>query len=126
MVICHSAHGKSIGDYKAVELHLLAKQVGDNELAHNRRRGVLRIAGVRVKGIKGEPYCLINSNIAAADFGSVSLVSVKTHSDGVPFGLAADYVQRLSIKDADGSETFKDLDLPGESLMFDSAEIRLV
>ncbi|GAF96066.1 unnamed protein product, partial [marine sediment metagenome] len=77
-------------------------------------------------GIKGAEYGIINSNIAAAEFGTVVLAKPKTHSEPVPFGLAADYIKRLTISNGDGKETFTDLDLADQSLVFGHAEIRLV
>ena len=82
------------------------------------------IKSIKISGIKGEQYCVINSNIAAARILSAYLADPNTSNSGVVFGIAADYIKALKIKDDTGIHSYKDLDEPSV-LTFDDAEIRL-
>jgi hypothetical protein len=87
------------------------------------------IKSIRIKSLKdpsGLPcYCVVNSNIAASHILSVSLAYPKNDNGGIPFGLAGDFIKSLKIKDAQGTASWKNLDLPGDCLQFTDAEIRL-
>ena len=74
------------------------------------------IKSIAVKGIRGRgPYCTINSNFAAANILSISLAYPQNDNDGVPFGVAADYIKKLTIKDAvEGTIKFPPLYNPGD------------
>jgi len=52
-----------------------------------------RIDSLRVVGIRGEPDCVINSNVAAAEFGYIYTFNSRDENDGVRFGIAADYIR---------------------------------
>ncbi len=85
------------------------------------------IKSFAIKGIKGEtPPWFINSNIAAANVLSASIVYPKSdNSDnsGEPFGMTAAYIKKLKIKKMDGTTVpFKD---PKNSWQFENLEIRL-
>jgi hypothetical protein len=85
------------------------------------------IKSIAIKGIKTEqsPY-YINSNIAATNILSVSVVYPKTDNNGVPFGLSANYIKKLTIKKNDGkSVSFKELNESKDSQTIDGVEIRL-
>jgi hypothetical protein len=85
------------------------------------------IKSFAIKGIKTEPspYC-INSNIAAANILSVSIVYPQSDNGGVPFGLSADYIKKLTIKKTDGTTTLlKELKESKDSQTFEDIEIRL-
>ena len=85
------------------------------------------IKSLSVKGIKSQssPYA-INSNFAAANILSASLCYPQNDNSGVPFGVAADYIKKLTIKEADGTSTLKELDNPGDGgTPPGDAEIRL-
>jgi hypothetical protein len=88
------------------------------------------IKSVRVSGVRGadRQYAdsLINSNLAAAEFGSVYLGYVRTANSGVPFGLAADHIQMLTTRDKEGTAVFRNLALPGDSGVWDDAEVRVI
>ena len=85
------------------------------------------IKSIAVKGVKGwGPYFTINSNFAAANILSISLAYPQNDNDGVPFGVAADYIKKLTIKDDVGSETMKELQSLGDGGgPYGDAEIRL-
>ena len=85
------------------------------------------IKSIAVKGIKGwGPYFTINSNFAAANILSISLAYPQNDNGGVPFGVAADYIKKLTIKDDVGSESMKELDELGDGGgPYGDAEIRL-
>ena len=62
------------------------------------------IKSIAIKGIKGEsaPF-FVNSNIAARNILSVSIVYPQSDNGGVPFGLTADNIKKLTIKMMDGT-----------------------
>jgi hypothetical protein len=81
------------------------------------------IKSFAIKGIKGEsaPY-FINSNIAAANILSASIVYPQT-INGDPFGMTANYIKSLKIKMTDGTTvSLKD---PKVLWTLDNLEIRL-
>lgn len=85
------------------------------------------IKTLTVKGIKQDGLfvdSVINSNIAAATMGTLSLSYVQTDNGGVPFGLAADTIRRLTLKGLDGTQTFSYL-ASGESFADGDFEVRL-
>jgi hypothetical protein len=97
-----------------------------------------RIKSFTIKGIKtaSKQYVdsFINSNIAASEIGKVSTAYARfdNSADGnEPFGLAADFIKKLSYKDADGKQKGSDLAGPADVFaMFDGfdpgdVEIRL-
>jgi hypothetical protein len=74
------------------------------------------IRKITIKGIKGEPSpYYINSNIAAAQILSVYLAYPDYDNGGTVFGIAADYIKVLRIKDADGAHSWKKLDKPTDA-----------
>jgi len=83
------------------------------------------IKSITVKGIKGEEYCVINSNVAAAQILSASLAYPENENDGIPFGLSAGFIKALKIKDAEGTESWKNLDKPSDSKEFGDAKVLL-
>jgi hypothetical protein len=84
------------------------------------------IKKIAIKGIKGEPYpYYINSNIAAAHILSATPFYPEYDNGGIPFGLSAGFIKALKIKDVNGTESWKNLDEPNDSLTFDDFQIRL-
>jgi hypothetical protein len=83
------------------------------------------IKKITVKGIKGEQYCFINSNIAAANILSASIVYPKKDNSGQTFGLAADLIKALKLKDETGTESWKNLDKPSDSKEIGDAKVLL-
>ncbi len=73
------------------------------------------IKSFKVNGIKGQIYCVINSNVAAAQVQSASLAYPKYDNDDVVFGIAADYIKALKIKDVNGIHSWKKLDVPPDN-----------
>ena len=85
-----------------------------------------RIKSLKITGIKGQSgKFVINSTIAATEFGTVSLRFLDT-INGSPFGISADYIGKLTIKDDIGTDTWKWLETASDSIVLDDAEIRLV
>jgi The GLUG motif len=85
------------------------------------------IKSVAVKGIKGvsKPY-YINSNIAAVNILSASIAYPQSDNGGVPFGLTADNIKKLTIKKTDGTTaSLKNLGNSTDSQTIDGVEIRL-
>jgi hypothetical protein len=56
------------------------------------------IRRVTVRGMAGAAASMINSHIAAANLGTLSLGVVQFDNLGTPFGLAADKLTRLTYK----------------------------
>jgi uncharacterized repeat protein (TIGR01451 family) len=54
------------------------------------------IAGIKIKGISGQPIAFANSQIAAANLGKIDLRYVDTDNAGTPFGLAAKTLSRFT------------------------------
>lgn len=80
------------------------------------------IKNVNVKGIKGEPECVINSNFAAARILNAFLAYPQVDNGDVAFGLASGYIKSLKIKDEDGVHPFKNLDEAADSFTFKEAD----
>ncbi|MBN1391198.1 MAG: hypothetical protein JW947_00165 [Sedimentisphaerales bacterium] len=83
------------------------------------------IKSFKVNGIKGETYCVINSNIAAAQVLSASLAYPKYDNGGVVFGIAADYIKILKIKDVNRIPPLRKLDDPTQNYKKDDFEVNL-
>jgi N-acetylneuraminic acid mutarotase len=83
------------------------------------------IKSITVKGLKGEPNAFINSNIAAATITSATLNYPQSNNGGTPFGLSADFIKLLKIKNVSGAITLKNRSSPSDSNDFDDLKIRL-
>ena len=88
---------------------------------------IATIKSIAVKGIKGQtPPFFVNSNIAAANILSASIVYPQNLNGGEQFGLAADYIKKLTIKKMDGTTIpLKELKESKDSWILDNLEIRL-
>jgi hypothetical protein len=92
--------------------------------------GSLKVSGIREPD-EYEAFqwvdSFINSNVAAADIGSLSLFRPATDNEGVPFGAAADQIKKYSVKFGDGTAwTGKNLAEPDpDTLTKDDFQIRL-
>jgi hypothetical protein len=64
---------------------------------------------LQIKGINGEAYCFINSSITAKHIGNAYLAYPKTFNYGTPFGLTADSIDTLTIKDSVSTKTWSNL-----------------
>jgi N-acetylneuraminic acid mutarotase len=84
------------------------------------------IKSITVKGIAGEPNSFINSNIAAKDILSATFNYPQSNNGGISFGVSADFIKSLKIKNAGGGTiTLKNRNSPGDSNDFDDFKIRL-
>ncbi len=84
------------------------------------------IKSITVKGVKKDPNSFINSNIAAANILSATLNYPQSDNGGTPFGVSADYIKSLKIKNASGKTiTLKNRSLPADNNDFDDFKIRL-
>lgn len=83
------------------------------------------IKSITVKGIRGEPNSFINSDIAAASIRSATLNYPQSDNDGNSFGVSADFIKLLKIKNASGTITLKNLTPLSDNNDFDDFEIRL-
>jgi len=71
------------------------------------------------------PY-YISSNIAAVNILNASIAYPQSDNGSVPFGVSADNIKKLTIKETNGTTTLlKDLDSSTDSKMIDGVEIRL-
>lgn len=85
------------------------------------------IKSIMIKGIKGEstPF-FVNSNIAAVNILNASIVYPQSDNSGMPFGLSADNIKKLTIKKTDNTiASFKNLAQSTDSKMIDDFEVRL-
>ena len=88
--------------------------------------GDAAIGELTVKGIREEPYGMINSNIAARRFNTVLLAYPQYENGGVAFGVAADFIKKITLKDKGGpSSSYSNLDAPGASKQKIDAVIRV-
>ena len=67
------------------------------------------LRNLQIKGIIGEAYCLINSNITAEHIGNAYLAYPKTFNYSIPFGLTAGSIDMLTIKDPVSTKTWPNL-----------------
>jgi predicted outer membrane repeat protein len=66
------------------------------------------IKSIAIKGIKGETYCFINSNIAAANISSAYVAYPEYLNAGAPFGISMyNDSKTITIKDANGTHSWK-------------------
>jgi hypothetical protein len=71
------------------------------------------IKSIAVKGVKGrKPPFFVNSNIAATNVLNISLIYPYNDNGGEPFGITADYIKSLKIKDVVGTMSLKNLHVP--------------
>ena len=80
---------------------------------------------LQIKGIKGEAYCLINSDITAEHIGNAYLAYPKTFNSGTPFGLTAGSIDMLTIEDSTSTQTWKNLADPADTVTIEDLVIRL-
>jgi len=81
-----------------------------------------RIDSLRVTGIRGEEFTFINTNLAAAEFGYVYVRSSQDDNGGVPFGIAADTIDRALWN----GERFRGLEEPKDSVTVLQREFRII
>jgi hypothetical protein len=84
------------------------------------------IGSLQIVGLPGVDDCNINSNLAAAEIGFVYEVESRDDNGGVPFGTAADYIGMYVWEDEGAFEVYYGMNGPGDSRVWQDAEIRLV
>ena len=85
------------------------------------------IKKLTIKGIKNENNNFyINSNVAAANLGTITLLFPQYDNGDVPFGLVADFIKKVNITDNTGRKSFKDLSTPDDSIDDQDCEINLI
>ncbi len=88
---------------------------------------IFTIQRLTIKGIKGySGDCFVNSNIAAANIGVISLILPQYDNTDVPFCLAADFIKKINITDNNGRQSYQNLGQPGDSITNQDCEFRLV
>ena len=88
--------------------------------------GRASIGTVIVTGVGGQRHSLINSCLAAAEFGTVHVLEPQKLNDGKPFGFAADSIDVVTIRSDYAWHTSRRLSLPGESMQDDHWYVSLV
>jgi uncharacterized protein YkwD len=71
-----------------------------------------KITTVKIRGISGEPFSYINTNIAASRLLNVSYTFAQTDNGGTPFGITADTLRSLKFQNADGGQKWPNRDEP--------------
>ncbi len=77
---------------------------------------------LKITGIVGEPFGIINSNVTVKHLGSAYLVYPKYSNNGTPFGLTAGAIDKVTVKDSAKTTTWKKLQV---DIITDDFEIRL-
>ena len=70
------------------------------------------IKSLTIKGLKQAGryiYSMINTNVAAGTIGKLSVRRARFENTGVPFGVAATGIGRLSYKDYDFRDSWKNI-----------------
>jgi hypothetical protein len=86
------------------------------------------IKSIAIKGVKDDsPPYFVNSNVAATNVLSISIAYPQNGNGGEPFGITADYIKSLKVKDDVGTMSMKNLHVPADILdpPEGDAEIRL-
>ncbi|MGB7581658.1 MAG: hypothetical protein WBL85_04330, partial [Sedimentisphaerales bacterium] len=80
---------------------------------------------LKITGIVGEPFGIINSNVTAKHIGSAYLAFPKYSNNGTPFGLTASVIDKVTVKDPAKTTTWKKLQVGAETITTQDFEIRL-
>ncbi len=87
------------------------------------------IKSLKITGLRGwQQNCFTNTNIAAARILNAYLAYPKIDNGGTWFGITADYIKALKIKNTNRILSWKNLDKPGDSIdseEFKDAKIRI-
>ena len=88
---------------------------------------VFTIKRLTIRGIRGyEGDYFVNSNIAAANIGVVTLKNPQLDNTEVPFCLAADFIKKINITDDNVRQSYKNLTEPGDSVTNQDCEFRII
>ena len=68
-----------------------------------------RLGLLRIKGINGEAYCFIDSDIMAEHISNAYLAYPRTFNNGTPFGLTANSIDMLTIQSEVSTQIWKNL-----------------
>ncbi len=88
--------------------------------------GRAAIKSVKIKGDREWYASFFNSNIAAAEIGILYVAYAELDNGGEPFGVAADYIKKVTTRDEEGQVTHTNLDSPADSFGDGDADVRLV
>jgi hypothetical protein len=80
---------------------------------------------LKITGVVGEPFGIINSNVTAGHIGSAYLAFPKYSNNGTPFGLTAGKIDKVTVKDPAKTTTWKKLKVGSETITTQDFEIRL-
>jgi hypothetical protein len=83
------------------------------------------LSRLEIKGIKGEAYCLINSQIKADHIRAAILSYPNYFNDGVPFGVTAGSIDKLTVRDSLQKKTWRNLEAGAEAIITGDFEINL-
>jgi hypothetical protein len=100
---------------------ITAGQLADSNLTA--ANGLLKT--LKITGIVGEPFGIINSNVTAKHIGSAYLAFPKYSNNGTPFGLTASVIDKVTVKDPAKTTTWKKLQVGAETITTQDFEIRL-
>lgn len=80
---------------------------------------------LKITGIVGEPFGIINSNVTAGHIGNAYLAFPKYSNNGTPFGLTAGAIDKVTVKDPAKTTTWKNLTVGSATITTQDFEIRL-
>ena len=80
---------------------------------------------LKITGIVGEPFGIINSNVTAGHIGSAYLAFPQYSNNGTPFGLTAGAIDKVTVKDPAKTTTWKNLKVGAEAITTQDFVIRL-
>ncbi|MGD0551037.1 MAG: hypothetical protein ABSB25_00145 [Sedimentisphaerales bacterium] len=80
---------------------------------------------LKITGVVGEPFGIINSNVTVKHLGSAYLAFPKYSNNGTPFGLTAGTIDRVTVKDPVKTWTKTKLQVGAETITTQDFVIRL-
>ncbi|MGD0571466.1 MAG: hypothetical protein ABSB11_00425 [Sedimentisphaerales bacterium] len=80
---------------------------------------------LKITGIVGEPFGIINSNVTAKHLGTVYLAFPKYSNNGIPFGLTASVIDKVTVKNPTKTMTWKKLQVGTAAITTQDFVIRL-
>jgi hypothetical protein len=76
---------------------LITGQLADSNFTATAASGLLKT--LKITGVVGEPFGIINSNVKVDHFGIAYLAFPKYSNNGTPFGLTAKKIDKITVKD---------------------------
>jgi hypothetical protein len=80
---------------------------------------------LKITGVVGEPFGIINSNVKVKSLGSAYLAFPKYSNNGTPFGLTAGAIDKITVKDPVKTWTKTKLGVGAEAITTEDFVIRL-